>query len=580
MRWRDLLAKNVVAIGLSLFTAFPFLRYVLVWLRPFVTKLIYSRRSWDYLKELRSGKYKKSDIALIQAPGWGINTPPLAIACLSAYLRANGIRVIPIDVNVQMYAMNKDIYPNGWKNDVDSFWGKHSTVKKFIEDNEEELTSFVDIVIESGAKVVGFTIYDSSYLMSLYLARSLKARDEEIVIVFGGAGASKAVTGRDIIAENKGLVDFVVEGEGEATLLDIVERTKAGKTIIDMPGARMVSKDKIIEPLPRSFIGSVDSLPIPDFTDFNFFEYYEPFKCPIESSRGCVNRCIFCNERSFWVKYRFRSGESMYKEMRRHLEMYPHITYFEFHDSLVNGNIKELGILCDFIIKDRLKIFWGGQAIVRQEMNYEFFSKLKRAGCVSLAFGMESSSKSVLEKVGKVFSKKADIGAMLRDAYRAGVGCGLNFMFGLPGETDEEAEENIEFLRRNAKYIYTVNPSPAFCLIYPGTAAYENPEKYGLDLSKGSSYWDSLDGDNTYLKRLERFESFISEVHRLKIPCVYPYSRLPNHDEAIGDYYISISDYESAAPYLESSLESEGYVDEKADKLRVCREKIASGAIQ
>ncbi|MBI5326872.1 MAG: cobalamin B12-binding domain-containing protein [Deltaproteobacteria bacterium] len=573
MKLLDYIARIVITTGLWVAGVFPFLRRWMVPVRAVVTRLLYKRPAGDYLKHLSSIRYKSPHVVLVQAPGWGVDTPPLAIACLTAFLRANGIKVMPVDINVEMYNKNKHQYPDGWSNNVFWFWDNPSTLDAFINDNKEALEQYIELIANSGARIIGFTIFDSSYRMSAYMAREIKKRNPALTVVFGGAGASGRITGRSIIKENDS-IDFVVEGEGEETFLEIVKLVNDGKDIVECKGATFKCGNAIVPVAPRAFIKNLDTLPFPDFTDFNFFRYREPFKCPIESCRGCINKCVFCNERAFWGGYRFRSGNSLYDEMRYQIEKHPHISYFEFHDSLINGNITEIERLCDNIIRDRLNVFWGGQAVVRKEMTYELLVKFKKAGCVSLAYGLESTSKPLLKKVGKIFTAASDIDRLVRDSYRAGVGCGLNFMFGLPGETDDDAEENINFIRRNAKYIYAINPSSAFCLIHPGTAAYAEPENYRIDISKGASYWESSDGKNNYLKRLERFERFVSEVQRLKIPCVYPYPRLLNHSELIADYYYHIGEYGKAIPYYKESIEKESETKEKIEKLNHCYELV------
>ncbi|MBN1798419.1 MAG: B12-binding domain-containing radical SAM protein [Spirochaetales bacterium] len=485
---------------------------------------------------------------------------------------------MPVDINVVMYNSNKDRHPEGWNDSVSWFWNDPSIVESFIEENKEILVQYIDAIVRSGIKIAGFTIYGNSYLMSCYLASEIKKRNKNVIIVFGGPSTADSLRAKEIILNNN-VVDIVVQGEGELTLLEIVKRIIEGKEV-ESPGTIFRRNNKVITAPVRDPIKDMDSLPFPDFSDFDFFQYKEPFQCPIESSRGCVNKCVFCNERTFWNRYRSRSGASMYNEMRYQLERYPHIAYFEFHDNLVNGNIRELERMCDCIIEGKRQIFWGGSAIVRKEMTYDLFLKLRKAGCTSLSFGIESTSKSVLEKVGKIFAKAADIDSIVRSSYKAGVSCCLNFMFGLPGETDDEAEENIEFIRRHAKYIKAVNPSPALCFIGPGTSAYESPEKYGIDLTKGGTYWDSTDGENTFLRRLKRFEKFISEAHRLKIHSIYPHPKLVNRNEVIADYYFYTKEYEKAIPYYKNALEKESCDKIKEEKLNTCFNNVGTKSIR
>jgi len=270
----------------------------------------------------------------------------------------------------------------------------------------------------------------------------------------------------------------------------------------------------------------------------------------------------------------------MFEEVKYQIGRHPSVFFFEFHDSLCNGNIKALEKFANLIIDHRIKIQWAGQAIMRKEMTYELIVKIKRAGCINLAYGLETASSSTLEKIGKIFSKGVDVDKVISDSYRARLGCSLNFMFGLPGETEEEANENIEFIRSNAQRISAVNPSPAFCAISPGTIAFENSEKYGIDLSGGTDYWVSNDVTNNYLKRLERFERFVSTVHELGIPCVYSHSRLANRNEAIGNYYFAVGDFEKAIPYYEEAIKSESKNQICTEKLNVCYERFKRLSVQ
>jgi radical SAM superfamily enzyme YgiQ (UPF0313 family) len=571
MKLKGSVINTIIVIGYNVVARFPFLKHIVTLIRPVFNRLFFNAKKWDYLRHLSSVRYQDCCVALIQAPSWSVNSPPLNLACLAAFLRQNDIRVMPVDLNVEMYHQNKERYPDAWDNNVHWFWSDPVSVGRFINDNKDALAQYLDVIIKSKVVVAGFTIYMNSYLVCRYLAKELKKRNKDIIIIFGGPGVTYEAEGRQIIKDND-FVDIIVRGEGEQTLLEVVEAVRRGNEV-SCPGTIVRKGDMIVSFPARTPIRNVDALPYPDFSDFNFFQYREPYQCPIQSSRGCVNRCIFCNERSLWGGYRAKSGAAIYNEMKHQMEMYHHIAYFEFHDNLVNGNIRELNAMCDYIIADKRRYFWGGSAIVRKEMTHDFFLKLKRAGCTSLSFGVETTSKAVLKKVGKLFAIPVDIAALVRNSYKTGIGCVLNFMFGLPGETDEEAEANIRFIRRHAKYIKAVNPSPALCFIGPGTPAFEKPEKYGVNLGKGASYWDSTDGRNTFLRRLERFERFIAEVGRLRITSIYPHPVMFNRNEVIADYYFSTQRYKNAIPYYREALETESWSTAKEKKLHICYAK-------
>ena len=513
------------------------------------------------------------DVVLVQAPGWGIWTPPLALAMLTAFLRKHGYKVLPLDLNIEFYLKREDKYKNTWELEQSLwFWETSSRVNELIEDKKELIDKFLSIIMGTGVKVVGFTIYGSSLHISLHLAKQIKMLNPQIKIVFGGPHVSRFMAGKSVVRDSS--VDFVVQGEGELTLLDIVQKTRAGETIDCCPGTLLLKNNKVMDCGDRPLIDDLNTLPLPDFSDYDFQKYRDSFKLPIMSSRGCLNRCIYCNERSYWRKYRYLKADRLFGEIKEQLSRYPFIDWIDFQDSLVNGSIKELERLADLIIESGTTIRWSGQAAIRKELTYALLCKLKKSGCICLAYGIETPSTSLMLKIGKVLSRGANPDQIVRDGHRAGLSCAYNFMFGLPGETETDAQETLEFLKRNKDFIATVNPSPSFCGFCPGTLGHEHPEEYGIDASKGDLYWQTKDGKNDYLIRLKRFEEFCEVVQELGIPTTYPSRKLLDRDRTIGNYYYVSRGYSKAAPYFEGWLRENPDDKDVLRKLEHCYECI------
>jgi len=368
--------------------------------------------------------------------------------------------------------------------------------------------------------------------------------DPGIIIVFGGPHVSRFQAGFSVAKEE--CVDVVVQGEGELTLIDIIERVKAGKSVTDCPGTLSRKDGAVIDNKDRELIKNLDVLPFADFSDFDLKNYRDSFKMPLMSSRGCVNRCIFCNERPYWRTYRSFTAERLFKEVAYQLKLYPGIDYIDFQDSLINGNIKELERFADLIIDNKVTIRWSGQAVIRKEMTFDLLAKLKRAGCIALAYGLETASTKLMLKIGKVASMNSDPEQIVRDGARAEVMSTLNFMFGLPGETEDDFQDTVDFFKRNSSFISAVNPSPCFCYFANGTLGFENPSAYGLDFSHGQLYWETVNGDNNYRIRMRRFEAFCRLVKELKIYTTYPSDVLLDKERALGEYYFAYGRYNEA----------------------------------
>jgi len=460
-------------------------------------------------------------IALVQCPAWGRLNPPLALSMLSAYLRSNGKEVYLFDLNNALFHKVKNEDKVLWQLSNEMFWENKSKVLEFVFDYKELFDCFVNKILETEANLIGFSVFNSSRELSLFIAEEIKKIDKNKKIIFGGPCCVPFVYGEKLI--NDASVDIIVLSEGEATLDEIVDLTGRHDKIDFCKGAWLKNDGKIIDCGNRPLIENLDKLPFADFGNFILDSYDQPKRLPIYFSRGCPNRCVYCNEGNFWRGYRSRSGVRVFEEMKFQISNHNEVSHFDFVDSLVNANFKELSLLADLIISSGLRITWGGQAVIRPYMTPELLRKLKQSGCVCLAYGMESGSQKIVDLMRKGFSVE-EAERVIRDTHNAGIDAVVNFMFGFPGETDEDFEKTLNFVSQNREYISTVNPSLAYTAIGVGTYLYEHPQDYGIDLSSGYLFWRSNDGKNTYEERQKKYETFCKIVLSLGIKFSYPIS--------------------------------------------------------
>ncbi len=497
---------------------------------------------------------RQPDIILVQAPGWGVNTPPLALAMLSAFARNRGFKVLPLDLNLEFYTLRPDEYKLNWEMEQSLwFWSTQASVCSMLEYFSDKINDFIKIVLTSKATTIGFTVYESSLLVTLELARRLKSLRPELVIILGGPHVSRNMCGPQLILDKN--IDVIALGEGENTLVQILDYLKAGRDLRDCPGLLLCVDGAVFDTGDRELIHNLDDLPPPDFSDFSFPNYRIPNRLPLMGSRGCPNHCIYCNERPFWRKFRSRSAESIFLEIHSQIQRYPFLNFVEFQDSLVNGKISVLEKFAELLLESRLKIQWTGQAVIRKEMTLDLLLKLKHSGCVCLAYGLETPSPTLMRFIGKYLSKGADINELAKAHGQSGLGAVYNIMFGLPGETEEDSFSVLEFLRFNHHYGIVVNPSACFCAFSAGTYGYESPDSYGIDLSNGTLYWETKDGLNTYVTRLKRFEDFCRLVAELGIDTTYPATHLLDRNRSLGRYYEMKNNHRMAALYYKAWLQ-------------------------
>jgi radical SAM superfamily enzyme YgiQ (UPF0313 family) len=491
------------------------------------------------------------DIILVQAPAWGAQTVPFSLSTLSAYVREKGYKILPLDLNIEFYHRRKEKHDIMWNVDQSQwFWANEDCVNDLLSDHEQHINDFIELIVATNTPIVGFSLYNSSLTVSLYLIKLLKARKPELKIIVGGPEAHHTLAGNKL-AENP-LIDGVAQSEGEETLIDIIQRVRTNRSLKDCPGLLVFNDGKVVKTSTRPMISKIDTLPIPDFSDYRFDAYVENYKIPMASSRGCPNKCVYCTEQPYWESFRFRSSESMFNEAKYQLEKYPNATFIDFQDSLINGKVSAIEGFAELLMENKIKVQWGGQAVIRKEMTEKLLIKLKMGGCSYLAYGLETPNPDLMRNIGKFLSKGADMDTITAAHARSGLNAVYNVMFGLPGESEEDAFSVLEFVRKNANHNLFVNPSAGFCGFSEGTPGWENPDKFGIDLALGGTFWKSKDGKNTFLTRLKRFEDFCKLVDELGVVhTTYPHTHLLNRNQMIAQYHVATGNPEKAIYYYE-----------------------------
>ena len=523
---------------------------------------------------------KSIDIALIQPPGWAVMNPPLGLALLKSYLSREDISIINFDLNINLYNLRQGTYQNAWDISNGYFtWERDVYIQEFYSCYSDEILNFVYSVLSSNPKVIGFSVHSSSYIASKILAQKFRDCAPEIPLICGGPQVAHYTDVWRPLLDSK-LMDAVIFGEGEVSLTDYL-RCRETLTDQKIPGVAYRNKnDQIIDGGTRSLIPSLDSLPFADFSDFDLNLYSQMNTLPTYFSRGCINNCIFCTERNFFPKFRNRTGKRMFDEILYQLSRYPRTKYFRLHDSVSNGNMNELGKFCDLLIENNIRVGWDLEnAVIRKEMDAPFYKKLKKAGCTLIGYGLENPSKQLLKSIGKNACQTADFDKVVTEGTREKIYIGVNMMFGLPGETDDDFQEQLDFIKRHKsqRKWMIINPALNYCYIPKGCAIDLHPDQFDLDLSKGELYWSSKDQKNTYLKRMEKFEKFCKYADQLGYQNLFNITQLINKNELLGNYYIHHEDFKTGIDYLRKSFDTELKTSDLAQEIIRIYEKLSLG---
>lgn len=487
-----------------------------------------------------------ADIVLLQLPIWGVGCPPLGLAILKSYLAENGISSKVFDINAHLYSVRGAKHADYWGVEHGyNYCSSQGKMLEFYRDNRALFLYFIDKIRQLNPRVVGCSCFGASIELTKIFLEDLRHFCPDIKHILGGPEVASFMRNADELL-SKDYIDAVCFDEGEVSLVEYFRAIKKddGNSV---PGVIYKREGSIINASPSVHIQKLDQLPFPDFSDYDLKHYQGSKVLPSYATRGCLNKCVYCSSRNFMRPFRFRSGKRMFEEIKHLKSIYPEVNFIRMADNVSNGNIKELEIFCDLMIEAKLGIKWNLEnAVMRKEMRTPLYRKLKKAGCTLLGYGMETPSQSLLQKVGKTLSKDIDLAKILKEGKKAGLYISVNIMFGLPGETDEDFDYLVHWLKKNKKAFNMINPSIIFCEFYPGCLVYEQPAKYGIDLSKGTLFWETYDKTNTYPIRMARFERFCRMAKKYNLDNLFDVQELPNKYELLFRYFFVSKEYDRA----------------------------------
>ncbi len=459
---------------------------------------------------LRKNKEEALDILLAICPVWGVNMPPPGLASIAAYLKSKRIKLKVLDFNIEIFSNAEITLKKFWEISYGENWDDYAFFTKMKNRLEQEIEHAVDEILSFDCDLLGFSIYASNRLFSIEIIRRIKSRCPQKIVIAGGRGVATPEE-RQIFPE--GTVDYFCVGEGEGPLAGFVQRLKAKQDFDDLQG--IISFQNRSQALKPYITENLDSLPLVSYAEFNL-DKYKGKSLALLMSRGCISRCAFCDDWRLMGRYRIRRAERMIEEIKYGVQQHK-ITNFYFNDPAVNGIPNELERLCELIIQNNLKITWIAPAIPLGKMSLDLLKKMRQAGCLTLIYGVESGSDKVLRSMRKLFSS-AEAERVLRDTRLAGINTQVNFIFGFPGEGEEEFQETIEFIKRNKDYICGISSINA-CNATVGSDLSYQSRSYGIVFPQDAWLRDSrwVSPGNTYQIRQARTLKAISLLKQFKI---------------------------------------------------------------
>ncbi|MEO8601506.1 MAG: radical SAM protein [bacterium] len=328
--------------------------------------------------------------------------------------------------------------------------------------------------------VLGLTAVTPTYANAVEIAKAAKARWPQLPIMLGGIHA----TVDPIVCAKDPLFDFIVVGEAEVTVVELVDAIMAKAT--DVCGIKgLVYRDAsgaVVSSGARALVPDLDDYPYPAVHLIKDLNKYAPAHAtvlpaaPIMVSRGCPGACTYCQTKNiFGRRTRFRTPANVIGEIRRLVYDYG-VKEIHFLDDVITANKKFVREFCALLKQEPYKLHLEVANGLRADMvNEEILTALKEVGLRNVGFGIESGNERVLKLVKKGITKD-----QVRKAIGIAKAIGLEtwgfFIFGLPGDTEESIRDTVDFaIELDPKYAKFVFLKP-----FPGSEVFYQLDERGL----------------------------------------------------------------------------------------------------
>lgn len=357
-----------------------------------------------------------------------------------------------------------------------------------------------DILARLGAAdVIGFGLtFSQDWLEARELIKRVRARCPTAILVAGG----EHFTAEPVGAMEDAPLDFVLEGEGDRAICDLLEHLEGRRPLAEVPGCwYRAGEGSIQRTTVKVRVRDVDALPWPAWDLVPVEKYLaggymvgvdRGRSMPMVATRGCPYQCTFCSSPTMWTtRYTARDPANVVAEIKHYREAYG-ATNFDFQDLTAIVKKEWVVRFCKLLLAEDLHITWQIPSGTRSEaLDAEALELMVRSGCTNFAYAPESGDEETLRRIKKRIHKDRMLESM-RAAVKAGCNVKANFIFGFPDDTGGSIARTFGFLARTALAgVHDVSIAPL--RPYPGSEIFRDLQTRGVIPAKlDDAYYRSL----------------------------------------------------------------------------------------
>lgn len=245
--------------------------------------------------------------------------------------------------------------------------------------------------------------------------------------------------------------DYVIFGEGEMILLDLVNGLSNNDDVSDLSGIAYKTGDIIKNNGRRNAIRNLDELPVPAWDLVTISDYkqlwnkkHKYFSLNIVGSRGCTFKCNWCAKPLFGNRYNVRSVESVVEELKLLVNEFgaEHIWFCDDIFALKPGWLQQFA---ETVHREKLQFKFKIQSRADLLLEKDTVRYLAIAGCDEVWIGAESGSQKILDAMDK--------GTTVEQIYMSrallkkfGIRAAFFLQFGYPGEIKEDIDATLKMV--------------------------------------------------------------------------------------------------------------------------------------
>lgn len=388
--------------------------------------------------------------------------------------------------------------------------------------------------------VIGLTAKTQNFSSACNIAKIAKQINPNVLIILGGPHASMAP---DQALNDCQQIDVAVKGEGEETLLALLNAINRQEYLAGIPGTVIRKKDatrlgarprtdgslSVLQPVdsplnqsglfidggPRQYMLDLDKAPFPHESAPTCLKDHERY--PLEAfqyvfaTRACPFNCFFCGSRNIWGRNtRWRSAQSVGREFAALRKL--GLKHIHFDDDTFGVKRQYILELCEQIQRHAPGMSWSCELHTKL-CTEKTIPAMAKAGCSGVQVGIESGSNWMLKEMRKNTRIEESLAAC-KLIKRHGIHLSTFFIIGFPQETEDTLAQTVQAMKEvhADRLIYSIFTP------YPGTETFSDCQRRGLikeDFDVSRFNHQSPDNCFTQFIKPRRFRELAHDIEKM-----------------------------------------------------------------